>query len=433
MAKPAKIAFLGNCQTETLAFLTRLMIDDVSTIIFDYAEPSSHDEAVAERFADSLADCDVVMTMRTSTRFRHTNDPGLRARYPDKTIVIGNFYFRGLFPDACYVGDFDNRFEDPTAINSVILLDAFRRGLPLDEAVRELRSIAAFERLGLMDAWSSSMEEMRRRELNNVLDVPVADMMEDACRRYPAFLTMNHPTIALVHEHLEEVFRFASIAYRPVNVARLRDPLMHHDTTPVLDAVAEHFRLPYRTAQRWKINALDQRFVDAEELAAQFYMAYAQAEAASLLVHSPGDMVATLRADPVHAYLVTTDAAPPVAIDVAPIAVAERSSLLLSVVDMRNATRENIAVLKQVHGLTALMDPKVERISESLKLQARLHQLAEVADPKIENLNHRLTQLARRVRLYGRAQALLGLLVLIACLGLAVEIFFLLRLAAASP
>ena len=420
------MAFLGNCQVQSFAQLASLMIEDVSTLTFDYSTPEAHDEATGARFADQLESCDIIFTQRASERFRHTNDPALRARFPSKTVVIGNFYFRGLFPDSCYVGAFGSRFEIPSAVNSVILLDAFRRGLSVDAAVRAHGSIAAYERLGLFEAWRSSMDEMHRREAEGVLDVPAAEMMEAACRRYPAFLTMNHPSIALLSEYLAAAFRFAGLAFRPVNAAVLADPLFVHDTSPIADVVAAHYNLPYRVSQCWKINSLNGRFIGIDELAARFYEAYAGADPTHLLVHSPGDMVERLAADPARAFLVSADSAPPATemAEAAPSGGSHPVRSLHASLELAQADgRQSLALLKRLHSYADVMDTKVERLSVLLPLLlSRLEDLQKRLPPHLAE-QAALAQVKRRVTKFGFGQALLTALVLLACLGLGVEVF----------
>lgn len=292
-----RIAFIGNCQVQTLAMLAMEMLDGPEVMLLDYSGPAMHDVAMRRDFADRLAGCDLIFAQ--TAQLSHTNERELRPRFGDRLVTIANFYFRGLFPDSCYVGSFAHRLTQPTAVQSVIVLDAFLRGLSEPQACHAFNE-DNYLRLGLFDAWRSSMDEMRRREANHAVDVPAAALMEQACLTWPAFLTMNHPGAMLLAAYLSQVFRHASLRHRRVSALRLPDPLAEHDTTPVLDAVAEHHRLPYRTAQRWKINLLTSsgRNLTLAGYVGALYTAYRQRNRAECVVHSPTDLVAALRRAP---------------------------------------------------------------------------------------------------------------------------------------
>ena len=410
------IALIGNCQVQTLAVVAGRMLDDATIHVFDYSEAYSHDEFARLAFAEEVSCCDYIFTQ--TALLSHTNERDLRERYGNKVVTIANFYFRGLFPDSCYVGGFGHRLDRPSSVNSIIVLDAFRRGLSADQAMAAFR-IDTLHRLGLLDAWQSSMAEMRRREANNVVDVPGAVLMEDACRSYPAFLTMNHPSAPLLCDYLSKVFDTVGVRHSHINALSFPDPLAHHDTTPVLDMVAEHQRLPYRTAQRWKINSLDQRFVGLEEYVSAFYAAYRAVDPRSLLVHSPTDVVPRLRADPDHAFLVdpaaapaptsasTEPAVPPILPEALRYAVSEAlASVFVQLEETRLYTH-------RMHSYLEVMDPKVERLAAALpRLEridadlARCLTLLERADGR----RRRLLGWARRLSGPGAAPGLKALL-----------------------
>ena len=285
-----RIAFIGNCQVESFAVSARHMLDDAEISLFDYSQEYSRDEEARRRYVLGLHSTDLVFA-QTST-FSHTSEHDLREVLGDRLVTIANFYFRGLFPDTCYVGDFATRLHLPSTLHSVIVLDGFRRGFS-EEAVCARFRCASLEALGLTDAWSSSIAEMRAREANGVLDVPLGDLMEEACRRYPAFLTMNHPSGRLITEYFSKVLDHVGLRYRTPAENTYPDALARHDMVPIHDFVAELHGLPYRTQQSWKINALGGA-TSREDYVRACFEAYAQRDPASLLVHSPTDLVASL-------------------------------------------------------------------------------------------------------------------------------------------
>ena len=286
-----RIAFIGNCQVESFAVSARHMLEDAEISVFDYSQMYSRDEEARRRYVLGLHSTDYVFA-QTAT-FTHTSEHDLREILGNRLVTIANFYFRGLFPDTCYVGDFAARLDLPSTLHSVIVLDGFRRGLS-EEAVCARFSSASLDAMGLADAWSSSMAEMRAREANGVLDVPLGELMEEACRRYPAFLTMNHPSGRLITEYFAKVLDHLGLRYSLPAEAPHPDALARHDMVPIHDFVAERHGLPYRTQQSWKINALGGA-TSREDYVKACFEAYAQHDPVSLLVHSTTDLVASLR------------------------------------------------------------------------------------------------------------------------------------------
>ena len=307
MAGP-RLAFLGNCQVQSFSVIAPLLVDDAEVRAFDYADPATHNDASRAAFADGLADADLIFAQTTG--MSHTGHRELRARYPGRVVTIANFYFRGLFPDSIYVGAFGERISYPSTMNSLVVLDAFRRGLTESQAECCFNR-DNLQRLGVFSAWAASIAEMRRREDPAEVDVPAAALIDEACHRYPAFLTMNHPTVTLLADYLGRAFVHAGLRPRTLNAAMVPDPLRQHDETPVLDAVAEHYGLPYRTTQRWRVYSQTARWIDRSEYVGHCYHAYRGTDVDRLRVHSPTDLVAQLETDPELRFHVAGGPVPP--------------------------------------------------------------------------------------------------------------------------
>lgn len=299
MPRPLRLAFIGNCQVQSYEVLARRMLPRCEVITLDFSQPSSRDEEVRKAFAARLDGLDHIL-LHTNA-FSYIGEDDLEPLYAERLCKIANFYFRGLHPDSCYVGDFAHRFDRPTAVNSLIVLDAFKRGLSEEEAVRAF-SAENHERLGLFDAWRSSIAEMRRRD--NQVDLAGAALMEAASRTYQTFWTMNHPTLAFLKAYLGRVFDLLGLRWQDFDTTEIPDPMLVHDTVPVADELAEHIGLRYRTTQRWKINSLDQRFIDRREFVRHFYRAYAEAPRERLRINSPTDLVDRLREEEALTHLV---------------------------------------------------------------------------------------------------------------------------------
>lgn len=357
-----RFGFLGNCQVQTMALLAPLMVPGSEAIYFDYSTPESRDEEKRRDFVTKLEDCDHIFTQLTS--FTITNEHELRARFGAKVVTIANFYFRGLFPDSCYIGAFGQRLDEPSTMNSIVILDAFLRGESEEGAARSFNR-ENYVRLGLLDAWDLSMAEMRRREADRSVEVPGAEMMEEACLRYPAFLTMNHPSIVMLADYLHRAFVFAGIPHQQVNAAIYTDPLDHHDITPVDDIVAETRHLPYRGTQRWRFNSLHRRYIDRGELVERFYATYRDTPRDRLIVNSPTDLVERYKGDPNLRFLIEASA---------PIVAAP----------MRISG--NIYQQPALQRIETRLDAILSKAEEARVYIHKVHSFNQIADPKIESI-----------------------------------------------
>jgi hypothetical protein len=365
-----KIALIGNCQVQSLAISAALMIAGVEIETFDYSQSYARDEERRKQFASTLKSFDYVFAQTALLSF--TSEKDLRPILGDKLVTIANFYFRGLFPDSCYVGDYATRLEEPAAVNSLLVLDAFRRGLT-EQAACQSFTLDAFERLGLLDAWHSSMAEMRKREANNVVDIPAADFMEDAARRYHSFLTMNHPTARLLTEYFGKVLDHVGIAHRVPAPGSYPDALADHDTNPIHDCIADYYHLHYRTLQFWRINSLGRSFTNREDYVAACYAAYRRADPATLVAHSPTDMVASLL-NSTHRYLADNTVPTPESTPTPSAWPEQMQAPAISHRQISLALRPIAAKLDEVntfvhkiHSFVQIMDPKVERIVQGLE------------------------------------------------------------------
>ena len=155
------------------------------------------------------------------------------------------------------------------------------------------------------------------------------------------------------------------------------DALADHDMTPIYDFVADHYRLEYRTAQTWTLNSLGRGFTSRADYTAAFYSAYNQADPATLVVHSPTDMVASLLESP-HRYLVDGAALPSTATrcrtDTAGesrAAALTHRQLALALRPLKERLDETATFIHKVHSFAQIMDPKVERLTQDLSAEAR--------------------------------------------------------------
>jgi hypothetical protein len=297
-----KVCMVGNCQAQTWRLLFRHMLDTDPVAIMDISNAKSRDETRRAAFLKEAGDADLTFVMQN--RFYPVSL--LREHARGSVHTIGNFVFRGLYPDVCYVGTMETRLEVPLPYHSVVVIDAFKRGVPPDECER-LFTTENFLRLGLLDAWDSSQAALESRMKH--VDFPLAALTVEACRNYQAMLSHNHPSIYLVYSYVKGILDQLGVAYRDLDLSVLPEPMRGHDQLFVHDVYAEHLNLPYRTTQRFKVNSLGRRFVGLREMIESWYRVYRDVPPDDLVANSPLDLVAALRNRPEMAHLIEAPAA----------------------------------------------------------------------------------------------------------------------------
>jgi hypothetical protein len=295
-----KIVIVANCQGASMALVARALLPDDEVLVVDAFDHTTFRVAAWAALEKRLADADFILAQKGG--YGPLALGALRAIYPKTTLGLAFPLFRGLHPDACYVGGVGDKMQEPSLNHSVAILEAFRAGRSARWAVEHALTIDNFERLGLLDAWGQSLDALTREDAT--LDFPIASLIDGFCRQQMGFWTFNHPTLALVQAYLRVVFRTLGLRQTPADFSTTPDPLAADDAMPVLDFVAAYNDLPYRTTQQWKLAPLGGRFLDLATIVHRFYAAYAACAAPSLRVAAPADLMEGLRADKTTSFLV---------------------------------------------------------------------------------------------------------------------------------
>jgi len=298
-----RFVIIATCQTQSLALLARQMMPDSSVFAVDFTDPAAYTAEGLQLFEAESSKADFVLAQFGG--FGPYAFDALRAAFPKRFHSLATIYFRGLHPDACYVGLPEDKLQDPSLYHSLVLLDAFKQGKPESWAATQAFTYDNFERLGLFDAWEASLDKIR--ELDAKVDFPIARHIEAFCLERPGFFTFNHPSLPFLHDYLFSIFTWLGFTPKPANLAAIQDPLEQHDMLPIHDFVAERFHLPYRTTQHWKLAHLN-LFADRAEIVRRFYEAYRKADFEKLLIRSPGDLRKALQNDPARAFLAPKEA-----------------------------------------------------------------------------------------------------------------------------
>ena len=300
-----KIGIIANCQSQTLAVLTQHMLPQAKTTVLDLSSPDSRDETYRKQLCESMHDHDFIFIQTHDLTY--SNEQAMRESCRGQVIKIANFFFRGLHPDMCMLGDFDSRVDIFSRNHSVVILDGYLRGLSAQQTIESFTS-ENYKRLGLFDAWEASLSEMRTRDTS--VDFPASHLIEESVRRYPAFLTMNHPTLRLMYDYFHGVLNGLEVKHNQIDISRIADPMNVHDITGVMDIVCEHHNLPYRTSETWRIEAFNRQYLKIPQLVEAFFRAYQDIAIEDLCIHSPLDMVAKFKENASLRFLIDTHVVP---------------------------------------------------------------------------------------------------------------------------
>ncbi len=276
------ISLVGNCQTRSILSILSFVFPTAKFDVIDFADARLSSKEARAGFADRLGNADLIITQPNSFEFVAADE--VKRKFPEKTIVIGNFYFRGYHPDLCFFGETSQRSGELGGYHSWVLLASYLRGQSPQQALKNF-SAEWYEAEGLLDGWKTSVDELRRRDVN--ADVPIADLVDYSSRMTYSFFTINHPRLFLVAEHLREAL--GQMWPKGIDASALPDPLYDRAIACVPDSIAEALQLPFRTPQQWKIGG---KWIDLAEVVNIYYRLYERQNLRNspVEIQSPGEL-----------------------------------------------------------------------------------------------------------------------------------------------
>lgn len=279
-----KIALIGNCQMRTYRKLIEASVPNAHVIALDFSDRTARQQTGTETFAQQCEDRDLVLTLPNT----YLPTAELRARLGDDRVVcIGNFYFRGTFPDVCNVASIGGRIGW-LGRNSVVVLGAYLAGMSVKDCLARFNA-EEFEKLNLFNSWQTSLAQLL--ELDHNVDFPIGAFVERSVATAHCFRTLNHPTAHLLRLYLQHVADALGLGWQVEPLEGGDDPLRFSEY-PVHDFVAERFGLPYRTGGVWRHQHRD---VTHEQFVLMSYRHYDRAPRELLYIGSPSDMEDNVR------------------------------------------------------------------------------------------------------------------------------------------
>ncbi len=288
-----RLCFVVTCNAPSVALLAADMLPGAVCHVVDYLDPASYrPDALAALQADMGA-ADHIFVQRGG--YGPLAHHALLQAYPDRVRGVATFWFRGLFPDGCYVGSVGDKFQDPSFYHNAALVATFRSGRSERWARKYAFTHDHFEKLNLFKAWDQGIDWLARED--QALDFPAAGLVDAYCRERLGFYSFNHPCLGLLHQYYHGVFSSLGLKPQNANLAALRDPMTAHDIVPVFDFVAEHYGLSYRTSPHWYLDHW-KKYIDQDSYIRLCYETYRQTDPAKLTVSVPPDLVEAWQSDP---------------------------------------------------------------------------------------------------------------------------------------
>jgi hypothetical protein len=226
----------------------------------------------------------------------------LKADLGDRAILFDAPFFEGLHPDLIHVALDDERFKSPIGdYHSGLAFWGYMKGLPLTEvvAMHAAGELPPMFEPGLV--WARALEVLDRREA--LAEVRIAHDLAELCRRIPAMLTFNHPSMDVVALLCET---FAALAFpgrnaAPIATANIHNVLLSDVIIPVSPAAIRVHGLGYRSSGRYKFGLAaphrEKGYLDFDRFARLSYARYGCVERDRLRATTPGTAAAALTRD----------------------------------------------------------------------------------------------------------------------------------------
>ena len=243
-----RIVIIGNCQAGVVAAclqrMTECRIAGILDINHIKTESFTKTLSVVER-----KEYDVILTHNISNKFNKVNTTQIKNDY-NNVFSFTNIYFGGLHPDIVVVGGFNKRLLGKTnALHSKIVLSSYLKRIPSHKVASYFRG-NVYERLGYFDAYSDSLEELRRRDLD--VDISCSDDLAEVTKNEISMFTVNHPTNHTIMAVTQKIAAALGMKMRPLGNNSFDNPLSRQVVWPIYPEIAEAARLPYRTPLVWR-------------------------------------------------------------------------------------------------------------------------------------------------------------------------------------
>lgn len=226
----------------------------------------------------------------------------LRDALGDKVQMFDAPFFEGLHPDLLHVSHQGERFASPIGdYHSGLIFWGWRKQVPLAELSQMYNDGHLPDVFDAQASWTRSLETLDQRE--QLADVRIAGRLEEICRRQPAMLTFNHPTMPIIAAQCDIFCErlFGARATTPIDTTNIHNVLLSDVIIPVSPAAIRAHDLPYRTSPAFKFGLAapnkNRGYLDFDRFARLSYARYGCVKEGELVPTTPGPLAKTLLAD----------------------------------------------------------------------------------------------------------------------------------------
>ena len=269
------IKIVANCHCLPLADAFALCMPGASTDFIDINFAQTPDMQARTAQLMSAPAGQIVYTQPLSDRFGELGTDSLRQRLGAASVVtFTNIHFTGMHPDITYLGQMGARLQSFFGdYHSKLVLFCHVSGRSVADCIRMFTG-TTYHKLGYLEAFRLSSEELIGREKD--IDVQFAEQFLAMARQTPTLYTVNHPTGPVFLALAEAMATYRGLAFVRFDPAMFQNHLAVNYIWPVYDAIAEHNRLAFRSAQYFVTRSQrNSRAISLPEFVAGCYAAYA--------------------------------------------------------------------------------------------------------------------------------------------------------------
>ncbi len=241
----------------------------------------------------------VYSTVLYTNRWGPFEHAAMKADLGDRVHLFDAPFFQGLHPDLIHIAQGDGRFQSPIGdYHSGLIYWGYHKGVAINELTQMYYDGELPACFDPKEAWDRSLNILNEREAP--ADVRIADVFPDICRRLPAMLTFNHPTMPVIAAQCDRFCErlFGNRTTTPIDPTNIYNPLLSDVIIPVSPATIKTQKLGYRTTSAYKFGlAAPQKlegYLNFERFAQLSYARYNSIDTSQLRPTTPAPVAKAL-------------------------------------------------------------------------------------------------------------------------------------------
>lgn len=245
-----KVAVLGNCQSRPVATFLGALCPSIE-VLPEIVTHLQHEKNIDQNY-EVFSEADIIFAQYVNESYRggHLATSTLKNEFKDKVVSWPNVFFTGQCPDVVSVRSCDNTLVGPLDTYHIRpIVFAWQQSLSPVECTKSL--LAGIDTFPTIAEQSKvSFAELKKRE--TMLDVPIADYIEEHWCDQRLFHVFNHPTNSLLIELVERMAKFADLPVVGNLLPDFWSELLNRVIVPVLPSTKQELGFQFRTSTNSK-------------------------------------------------------------------------------------------------------------------------------------------------------------------------------------